>query len=235
MDFLESKYLYSGLLIFSIIYPLAQSFEWRIKLYKNWKALFVAIFSMILLFIPWDIWFTKEGVWWFSKEYTLGFTIFGLPIEECLFFIIVPYACVFIYEVLNFYIKKDFLRPKAKYFFIGLGLILIFCSILYFPKYYTSLTFGLTGISCFLVALMQPTWIGRFLLMYLVSFLPFLLINGVLTGSFIKSPIVNYNSNEIIGFRIFTIPIEDSVYNLLMLLIVVSLFEKFRTHGPLKN
>jgi lycopene cyclase domain-containing protein len=71
--------------------------------------------------------------------------------------------------------------------------------------------------------------------MYLVSFLPFLLINGVLTGSFIKSPIVNYNSNEIIGFRIFTIPIEDSVYNLLMLLIVVSLFEKFRAHGPLKN
>jgi lycopene cyclase domain-containing protein len=235
MDFLESKYLYSGLLIFSIIYPLAQSFEWRIKLYKNWKALFIAIFSMILLFIPWDIWFTKEGIWWFSKEYTLGVTIFGLPIEECFFFIVVPYACVFIYEVLNFYIKKDILRHKAKYFFIVLGIILIFYSILFFPRYYTSLTFGLTGISCFLVALIQPTWIGRFLLMYLVSFLPFLLINGVLTGCFIKSPIVNYNSNEIIGFRIFTIPIEDSVYNLLMLLIVVSLFEKFRAHGPLKN
>lgn len=228
MDFLESKYLYSGLLIFSVIYPLAQSFEWRIKLYKNWKSLFVSIFTIILLFIPWDIWFTKEGVWWFSKEYTLGFTILGLPIEECLFFIVVPYACIFIYEVLNFYIKKDFLRPIAKYFFIILGLILIFCSILYFSRYYTSLTFGLTGISCFLVAFIQPTWIGRFLLMYLVSFLPFLLINGVLTGCFIKSPIVNYNSAEIIGFRIFTIPIEDSIYNLLMLLIVVSLFEKFR-------
>ena len=47
-----------------------------------------------------------------------------------------------------------------------------------------------------------------FLLAYLVSFLPFILINGALTGSFTKSPVVNYNPDEIIGLRIFTIPIE---------------------------
>ena len=69
---------------------------------------------------------------------------------------------------------------------------------------------------------------GRFLLMYLVSFIPFLIVNGLLTGCLIKSPIVNYNPSEIIGLRILTIPIEDSIYNLLMLMIVVSVYEKFR-------
>ena len=228
MGFLESKYLYLGILLATISYPLAQSFEWRIQLYKNWKALFVAIFSMILHFIHWDIWFTKEGVWWFNKNYTLGLTLFYLTVEEWLFFIIVPYACFFIYEVLNFYIKKDILYKAAKPFFIVLGLILIVFSIVYFPKYYTSLTFGLTGISCLVTVFLKPNWMGRFLLMYLVSFIPFLIVNGLLTGCLIKSPIVNYNPSEIIGFRILTIPIEDSIYNLLMLMIVVSVYEKFR-------
>ena len=71
--------------------------------------------------------------------------------------------------------------------------------------------------------------------MYLVSFIPFLLVNGVLTGCFIKAPIVNYNPNEIIGFRIITIPIEDYIYNLLMLLIVIFFFEKFRKTNRLKK
>ena len=228
MGFLESKYLYLGLLLFSISYPLAQSFEWRIRLYKSWKPLFISISIMMFLFIPWDIWFTKESVWWFRKEYTLGITIFHLPIEEWLFFIIVPYACVFIYEVLNFYIKKDLLRKIAKPFFIVLGILLVLFSIVYLPKYYTSLTFGVTGLSCMILAITEPSWMGRFLMMYFVSFLPFLLVNGVLTGYLTKSPIVNYSSDEIIGFRILTIPIEDSIYNLLMLMIVIAVFEKLR-------
>jgi lycopene cyclase domain-containing protein len=235
MGFLESKYLYLGLLVASISYPLAQSFEWRIQLYKNWKSLLLSILIMMSLFIPWDVWFTREGVWWFRKDYTLGFTIFDLPIEEWLFFIIVPYACVFIYEVLNFYIKKDIFRLVSIPFFITLGLMLLIFSFTYFPKYYTSFTFGLTGIFCLVFAFLRPTWLGRFLLMYLVSFIPFLLVNGVLTGCFIKAPVVNYNPNEIIGFRIITIPIEDYIYNLLMLLIVIFFFEKFRKTNRLKK
>ncbi len=230
MNLLESKYLYLGLLILSVSYPLAQSFEWRISLYKNWKPIFLSIFIMMLLFIPWDVWFAKAGVWWFSNEYILGVKFLGLPVEEWLFFIVVPYACVFIYEVLNFYIKKDVLGPVAPLFFTLLGILLIVFSILYFPKYYTSITFGITGFICLFIAFTKPIWAGRFLLTYLVSLLPFLLVNGLLTGSFTNFPIVNYNTKEIIGFRIFTIPVEDSVYSFLMLLIVIYFFEKFRSY-----
>ncbi len=101
MDFMESKYLYLGLMIFSIAYPLAQSFEWRLKLHKNFKAIFAGTLVMMLLFIPWDVWFTKIGVWWFRDDYITGLKIFQLPIEEWLFLIIVTYAFVFIKEVFN--------------------------------------------------------------------------------------------------------------------------------------
>ncbi len=228
MGFLESKYLYLGLLILSISYPLFQSFEWRIKLYKNWKPLFISIFFMMLLFIPWDVWFAKENIWWFSSNYTVGIKFLNLPIEEWLFFIIVPYACVFIYEVLNFYVKKDFLISYAGSIFIVSGLLLLILCMFFYDKTYSLVTFFLSGIACFFMAYKKPPWMGRFLLAYLVSLFPFLLINGALTGSFTSSPVVNYNPDEIIGFRILTIPIEDSIYNFLMLLIVISLFEKFR-------
>tara|TARA_B100000674_G_scaffold104243_1_gene76311 strand:+ start:18131 stop:18832 length:702 start_codon:yes stop_codon:yes gene_type:complete len=228
MGFLESKYLYLGVLIFTISYPLFQSFEWRISFYKNWKPLFLSCFVMMLVFIPWDIWFASQSVWWFRKEYILGVEVFHLPIEEWLFFIIVPYACVFIYEVLNFYVKKDILISIAKPFYLVFGLLLLISTALYFPRYYTSITFGTAGLACLIIAFTGPRWAGRFLLTYFVSFIPFVLVNGALTGSFTKFPIVNYNAREIIGFRIFTIPVEDSVYNFLMLLIVISFFEKYR-------
>lgn len=226
MNWLESKYLYLGLMLFSILYPLAQSFEWRLKLYKKWRSIFKGIVLMSIIFIPWDIWFTKKGVWWFREDYITGFKLFDLPLEEWMFFLIVPYACVFIYEVLNFFIKKDVLKRIAPKIFLVMGLALLTLSILYRAKLYTGITFSVTGISCLYMAWRNPLWSGRFLLSYIVCWLPFLFVNGALTGNFTQNAIVNYNEAEIIGLRITTIPLEDSIYNLFMLLIVISVYER---------
>lgn len=228
MEFMESKYLYFGLMLFSLSYPLAQSFEHRLQLYKNWKAIFSGTAIMMLLFVPWDIWFTDMGVWWFRDDYITGFKVFQLPIEEWLFFIIVPYACIFSYEVLNYFIKKDVFRSIAKPFFLALSPTLAVLAVVYYPNYYTSITFSLTAVACLFAGLNNPAWLGRFLMMYIVIWVPFILINGTLTGNFTANPVVNYNPAEIIGFRVTTVPIEDSIYNLLMLFIVVSVYEKLK-------
>ena len=225
MSFLESKYLYFGLLLFSLAYPLAQSFEWRIRYYSKWKRLFLAISVMTLIFIPWDIWFTKVGVWWFNDDYISGLKLFNLPVEEWLFFVVVPFACIFIYEVLNYFIKKDLFYSIARLVFLIVGILLAFLAFYFHRQLYPFITFSLTSLALFIAAYFNPSWKGRFLMMYLVSSIPFLLVNGALTGNFTKAATVNYNSEEIIGFRITTIPVEDSVYNLLMLLIVVAVYE----------
>jgi lycopene cyclase domain-containing protein len=226
LSFLESKYLYFGLLLVSIAYPLAQSFEWRIRYYSKWKRLFPAIIVMTLIFIPWDIGFTKVGVWWFNEEYISGLKLFYLPIEEWLFFFIVPFACIFIYEVLIYFIKKDVFFKIARPLFIVLAILIGIAAVIYHQQLYSFVTFSLTSIALFITAYFNPIWKGRFLMMYLVSWVPFLLVNGALTGSFTKAATVNYNPEEIIGLRITSIPIEDCIYNLLMLLIVVAVYER---------
>ena len=55
--------------------------------------------------------------------------------------------------------------------------------------------------------------------------IPFFLVNGILTGSFIQDEIVWYNNTANLGLRIGTIPIEDFFYAMLLLLSNISIFE----------
>lgn len=224
MHFLENKFFYFVLLFVTILYPLLQSFERRIKYHTKWNYVLFSASVMMLLFIPWDIWFAKQSVWSFNKAYTIGFFIFYLPIEEWLFFIIVPFACVFIYEVLNYYFNTQLEVAPYRFIFYLLAIFLATLSVIYCDRTYTLVCFSLCSAALFIVALYSPQWIGRFFRAYLVSLVPFLIINGCLTGSFTDQPIVSYDSSQIIGLRILNIPIEDTAYNLLMFLIVISTY-----------
>ena len=97
------NYLYLILNLGSLLVPFIFSFHPKLKFYKLWKHLFIAILLSMLIFIPWDIIFTKQGIWGFNANYFLGIKLFSLPIEEWLFFICIPYACVFTHYALLYY------------------------------------------------------------------------------------------------------------------------------------
>ncbi len=225
MNWLETKYLYLGLLEFTISFPLAASFDYRFKYFKKWKYLWRGILLLMVIFIPWDIWFTYEGVWWFNEEYVSGITLFLLPLEEWLFFIIIPFSCVFIYEAINFYLKKNPFEKTARGIFMVIASVLAILSVIFHQHLYTLVVCITTLMAIVFLVYQNPTWMGRFLLMYLISWIPFLLVNGALTGWFTKRATVNYDPQEFMGVRIFSIPIEDSIYNLCMLLTVVYVYE----------
>ena len=72
--------------------------------------------------------------------------------------------------------------------------------------------------------------------MYLFALIPFVIVNGFLTGSYTAEPIVSYNANHILGTRIINIPIEDTIYCFEILVTVVAFYEyKLAKRFSIKN
>ncbi len=59
--------------------------------------------------------------------------------------------------------------------------------------------------------------------------LGFFPVNGILTGTGLESPIVNYNPDDFLGIRMGTIPIEDAVYGYTQFLLVLYFFKQFKS------
>lgn len=219
--------------IFSIAIPLIASFDKRLKFYQQWKYFLPGMIFALIFFIAWDIWFTHIGVWGFNQKYLTGLNIVNLPLEEWLFFISIPYACVFTYDALTYLIKKDYFEKYVKVISWVLIIILITTALFNLDKKYTSLTFILTSLFVLLhLYLFKSKFLGRFYFTYMIILIPFFIVNGILTGSLIEGEVVWYNNEEILGIRIFTIPIEDSVYGLLLILMNISFLEWFRKKKP---
>jgi lycopene cyclase domain-containing protein len=230
------KNLYLLLDILVIAGPFALSFDKKVSFYKKWKSLFPAILCMMLIFIPWDIAFTHYGIWGFNERYVCGIYFLNLPIEEVLFFPVTHYACIFIYECLNTYVKKDVLNSTYKWILLTLSLTGLIVLALYPLQLYSSMKMG--GAAIFVLVLLfivKPNWLSRFTLAFLISLLPFILMNGILTGSFIEEEIVWYDPDHIFNIRIGTIPIEDTFYSLFMLLTTVCFYEWFKSKFQKKS
>lgn len=229
LPFLESPYAYFYLHIFTFFPVFSLSFDKNVHFYKKWKYLLPAILPVAIFFILWDVFFTYKGVWGFNEHYLTGIFFLYLPVEEWLFFFTVPFACVFIYECLNFYVKIDLLKPIEKSLTIFLIVIFLIIGFWKFWHMYTATTFLLSGFFLlFHFLFLKNTYRARFYLAYLVSWVPFMIVNGVLTGGYTKEPIVIYNPEEYFGLRISSVPLDDSIYSFLLLLMVVTLFERFR-------
>lgn len=210
--------------------PLILSFDKKVAFYKSFGPLFKSIIPVAIIFLVWDAIFTSLGFWGFNAMYISSISLLGLPLGEYLFFIVIPFCCVFVYEVLNNYISKDIFGAHSasiSNFILGFSASL---AVVFYDKWYSVLTFGFLAILIYWHAKKNQTpWLGRFYLSYLVIAVPFLLINGILTGTGLEEEVVWYNDSENIGRRVLTIPIEDFFYGMLLILSVVTLFEHFKT------
>lgn len=224
---LPDKYTYLALMLGSLAYPLIQSFEKRIFMWKRMREIAPAILITALFFTVWDVYFTVERVWWFSDTHTLPYRFIYMPLEEWSFFIIIPYCCFFVYFVANYFIPSDPFKKHQHQIARILGCLLLIVGIVFYDRIYTSVaTLGSGALLLFLSYRLKVDYLGKFFLGFLFSTIPFILVNGQLT----EIPVVMYDNTENTGIRITiegiaNIPVEDLAYNLLMLLMNVSIYE----------
>ncbi|MBK7871140.1 MAG: lycopene cyclase domain-containing protein [Saprospiraceae bacterium] len=196
--------------------------------YTYWRALFPALFLVAIFFWIWDIYKTAVGVWGFNPAHYTAL-ILNLPIEEWLFFFTFPFASVFIYECLNHYFPKDHIALIEPYITPILILFFFIIGILFWSHAYTATTFLLCGgFWLYHYIYVAPIYRNRFYKGLLVGYIPFILVNGVLTGAFTHQPVVVYNPEEYLGLRFISIPLDDFAYNFLLQAMVITLYENFK-------
>jgi lycopene cyclase domain-containing protein len=222
------EYTYLLVNFFTIIIPFLFSFHPKLNFYKTWKAFFPAVFITGVIFIVWDMYFTGLGVWGFNPRYLTGYTIGNLPVEEVLFFLCIPYACVFTFYCLNLFMKKDAFSkyPSVVSLFLITGLF--FLGLTQLEQAYTSTTFiSLAVILAVSQFVFKVNWLGKFYVVYALLLIPFFIVNGVLTGTGIEEEVVWYDPTQFMGFRIGTVPVEDIFYGAELILVNLLLYKYF--------
>jgi lycopene cyclase domain-containing protein len=219
--------------------PFIFSFHPRLRFYQSWRMLLPALAVLLLVFIPWDVFFTAKGIWGFNPAYVTGVWLFGLPLEEWLFFVCIPYACLFTYHCFGILFSRI---PWEKSMIhltwicaIGSVSVCLFNT----GRWYTFAA----HFACALLLFVHLIWLkrsclARFIFMYIAVLPAFLASNGILTGlKFWKYPFFNANPETIadqivwydnthnLGLRLFSMPVDDLAYGMTMLLLTVTVYE----------
>jgi lycopene cyclase domain-containing protein len=61
---------------------------------------------ILLIFGGWDVFATCRGHWYFNPTGVYDMRVINLPLEEVLFFIFIPFCCIFTWEAIRYIEKK---------------------------------------------------------------------------------------------------------------------------------
>ncbi len=228
------EYLLVNILI--VLFPVLLSFDKNVHFYKKVKAYLPTLLTAGLFFIVWDAIATARGHWHFNEDYITGIRLLGLPIEEILFFITVPYACIFTYECLLFYVKEREV-PYSKWPYLSVAVALGVVAFIFINQEYTFIDLVVAAATIILAVRFFPSLFRSNIYWY---FLAITLGLFVFANYFLTSiPIVGYGPAAIWGTnaawdgRVITIPYEDFFYNFSLLTLYLMVFLSFKKRWEL--
>jgi lycopene cyclase domain-containing protein len=210
------KWLYAAFDVGVLAGPLIASGIWLRDFWHHSRALFISLAAVGVPWVVMDVLAHQLGWWQYNPQYIFGVRLFGLPLEEIAFFIVVPFACLVVWHACT-RLKGSVPAwlPMAV-----LGVVLAVCAglILFFLGHMRTVVDA--GIAIITIAALWDNallrrrawwyWNGIVLVLFLVC-------NSILTGA----PIVIYDATAATGWYIGTIPIEDVLYNFSLLNLLV--------------
>ncbi|HTZ45220.1 MAG TPA: lycopene cyclase domain-containing protein [Jatrophihabitans sp.] len=73
----------------------------RTRVYARWRRLLVALAPGLVIGVGWDLYAIHHGQWSFDRRYLTGLRFDGLPVEEALFFVVIPVCAVLTLEAVR--------------------------------------------------------------------------------------------------------------------------------------
>lgn len=99
---MDDRYQYLLLMAGCILITLPLEFVLRARVYRQPVRLLLAMLPMLVVFLVWDIVGIIRGHWWYSEQFTTGVLLpFSVPLEEFVFFIVIPICGLLTYEAVG--------------------------------------------------------------------------------------------------------------------------------------
>ena len=96
------KFGYMAMLLFTVFGSFWLEIVLKIDVLRRVKRLIISIFPVSIFFIIWDAYAISQGHWYFDQKQILGiFGPFDIPLEEFLFFTIIPIAAIMTIEAVR--------------------------------------------------------------------------------------------------------------------------------------
>jgi lycopene cyclase domain-containing protein len=79
----------------------------RVGVVCQWRRLLLTIGAVAAVFVGWDLWAVAAGQWSFDPAQVIGVWLpGGLPLEEALFFLVVPFCAVLGFEAVRVVLRR---------------------------------------------------------------------------------------------------------------------------------
>lgn len=234
---MKAEYLiFNLIIIFSLI---SANFFYKKMVFPSLKTSLTAISPVAMFFIIWDILVTND--WWaFNSKHNLGIYFFNLPIEEVMFFFTVPYACLTLWINLKNnkninkikFLQKDFIKSKdTKIFYVATTILFLLFMInaLHFGDLDQSREYTLTVLSLLFITFINDYFSNLFLfkkIKFLTLIFIVIILTTIFNGYLTMRPVVTYNQHVKTDLLVYTIPIEDYLYGLILIINIIYIYEK---------
>ena len=96
-----SRLIYLGVLVACLVGTLPLEVFFAAGVYRRWRRAALAILPVAVAFVVWDVLATAAGWWWFNPSYVIGVRLGGLPVEELMFFLIIPLCAILTLEAVR--------------------------------------------------------------------------------------------------------------------------------------
>jgi lycopene beta-cyclase len=93
---------YLGVLVACLLGTAPLEIVLRARVYRRWRRTVLALVPAVVVFTVWDVAAIRAGWWHFDRRYVSGVFLPGrLPLEELLFFVVVPVCAILTYEAVR--------------------------------------------------------------------------------------------------------------------------------------
>lgn len=221
------SFTYLFLLFIFAVVPVFLAFLKKGSLIKNLNYKLPGIIFGTAIFAIWDIRFLQLGIWTLNPKYLTGTEFFNLPLEEYLFFVLVPLSAFSIYD----FVKTKFQGFEKPNLFLTISLILLLIfgisAYLTRQKLFPFFTFFLLTVYFAYIIFRNrfKKHYTKFYLTYLIMLVPYVIFSAILN----TLPVKSYDVVHQINVPVFYSPIENLAYLFLLLLINITIFENLKT------